>query len=464
MSQPIWHSLTIGMIFGYYLVNNDTNKHDKMDFRNFQQHTRNWKDAVGFILATGFATLVVKGANDGYNKAKAWCKQQAKKIKEAKKLEELKKLRPWDYFRPQQKGVTGSNLQVAHKIPLWGYAIYEGWNYTLFAPTNVGKTALAQQILCELAYADTSAVIPGMEIGKGRRLMFFDEEYDLANLSEEFVKFNREKSKEVGDRIEFYGKTGDVEAFLDRLYSLLKNNPKPAVVFIDNISALCGQNIQKQVRLLNGVKKIKDYLKYSKQPSHIVTTVLIGHTNLQNYTDRYKPITERDMQGSSELGNMITGSIAMGYTRLGPGYYRLLFPKNKAMQATDKVHVIRRADAINFEHICEMNEEDTIVKNASLPENANNTSGVKPLVDPEILKRAEALAKETDEAKAERERLKDGLEKECLYAKMNADEKEEVKARVRELRKAGYSLRQTSCIILLEMNIYISTDGVSKTL
>ena len=413
-------------------------------------------------IALGGGTLVVKGVKDLYNWSKKRLGEWWDKNNETKKQEELQKLRPWDYFTPHQKGVTGSNLQVAHKVPLWGYAIYEGWNYTLFAPTNVGKTALAQQILCELAYADTSAIIPGMEIGKGRRLMFFDEEYDLANLPEEFVKFNREKSKEVGDRIEFYGKTGDVEAFLDRLYSLLKDNPKPAVVFIDNISALCGQNIQKQVRLLNGVKKIKDYLKYSKQPSHIVTTVLIGHTNLQNYTDRYKPITERDMQGSSELGNMITGSIAMGYTRLGPGYYRLLFPKNKAMQATDKVHIIRRADAINFEHICEMNEEDAIAKNASLPENANNTSGVKPLVDPEILKRAEALAKETDEAKAERERLKDGLEKECLYAKMNADEKEEVRARVRELKKAGHKPRQTSCIILLEMNIYISADGVSR--
>ena len=435
-----------------------------MDYRNEQQPTHGWKEAGALILVTGFATLVVKGANDGYNKVKAYLKQRAKKKEEIKKLEELKRLRPWDYFTPPQKGVTGSNLQVAHKVPLWGYAIYEGWNYTLFAPTNVGKTALAQQILCELAYADTSTVIPGMEIGKGRRLMFFDEEYDLANLPEEFVKFNREKSKEVGDRIEFYGKTGDVEAFLDRLYSLLKDNSKSTVVFIDNISALCGQNIQKQIRLLNGVKKIKDYLKYCKQPSHIITTVLIGHTNLQKYTDRYQPITERDMQGSSELGNMITGSIALGYTRLGPGYYRLLFPKNKAMQATDKVHVIRRADAINFEHICEMNEEDTIVKNASLPTSAIITSGVKPLVDPDILKRAKALAKENAEAKAERDRLKAGLEKECRYGEMNDEEKEEIKARVRELKKAGFNPRQTSCIILLEMNVYISASGVRDIL
>lgn len=375
----------------------------------------------------------------------------------------MQKLRPWDYYIPKMKSTTDERLQVSPKIPLWGLAIYEGKNYNLFAPTNVGKTTLALQILNELAYADTSSLIPGMEIGKGRRLMFFDEEYNLDNFSEEYKNFYKEKSKEHGgSRIEFYGKTGNVEIFLDRLYNLLKNDKRSTVVFIDNISALCGQSAQKQSRLLNGVKKIEDYLRDCMQPSRVVTTIFIGHTNLQNYTDRYKPITERDMQGSSELGNMITGSIAMGYTRLGPGYYRLSFPKNKAMQATDKVHVIRRADAINFEHICEMNEEDTIVKNASLPENANNTSGVKPLVDPEILKRAEALAKETDEAKAERERLKDGLEKECLYAKMNADEKEEVKARVRELRKAGYSLRQTSCIILLEMNIYISTDGVSK--
>jgi hypothetical protein len=196
--------------------------------------------------------------------------------------------------------------------------------------------------------------------------------------------------------------------------------------------------------LLNGVKKIKDYLKYCKQPSHTITTILIGHTNLQNYTDRYKPITERDMQGSSELGNMITGSIALGYTRLGPGYYRLLFPKNKAMQATDKVHVIHRADAINFEHICEMNEEDAIAKNASLPESATITSGVKPLVDPDILKRAEALAKENAEAKAERKRLKEGLEKECLFGKMNEDEKEEVRARVRELKTTNNETKSTN--------------------
>lgn len=413
-------------------------------------------------IALGGGTLAVKGAKDLYNWSKKRLGEWWDKKNETKKQEELQKLRPWDYFTPPQKGVTGSNLQVAHKVPLWGYAIYEGWNYTLFAPTNVGKTTFAQQILCELAYADTSAIIPGMEIGKGRRLMFFDEEYDLANLPEEFVLFNREKSKEVGDRIEFYGKTGDVEAFLDRLYSLLKDNPKSTVVFIDNISALCGQNIQKQVRLLNGVKKIKDYLKYCKQPSHIVTTVLIGHTNLQNYTDRYKPITERDMQGSSELGNMITGSIALGYTRLGPGYYRLLFPKNKAMQATDKVHVIHRADAINFEHICEMNEEDTIVKGASLPTDILSTEGQKPLVDPGILKRAKELAKETAEAKAELKRLKDGLEKECKYGSMNDEEREEVKARVIELKKAKKSLRLTSCIILLEMNIYISTDAISN--
>ena len=424
----------------------------------------NPKDIFLGTIALGIATLIVKGSKDIYNWSKRSLGKMWDKRKEAKKLKELKELRPWDYYTPPQKGVVGGNLQVAHKVPLWGYAIYEGWNYTLFAPTNVGKTALAQQILSELAYADTSAIIPGMEIGKGRRLMFFDEEYDLANLPEEYVMLNREKSKEVGERIEFYGKSGDVEAFLDRLYSLLKDDKRSTVVFVDNISALCGQSIQKQTRLLNGVKKIKDYLKYCKQPSHMVTTVLIGHTNLKNYSDRYKPITERDMQGSSELGNMITGSIALGYTRLGPGYYRLLFPKNKAMQATDKVHVIRRADAINFEHICEMPEEDTIAKNASLPESATITSGVKPLVDPDILKRAEALAKENAEAKAERKRLKERLEKECLFGKMNEDEKEEVRARVRELKKAGHKPRQTSCIILLEMNVYISASGVSEIL
>ncbi len=415
-------------------------------------------------IALGGGTLAVKGAKDLYNWSKKRLGEWWDKRNETKKQKELQELRPWDYFTPPQKGVTSSNLQVAHKVPLWGYAIYEGWNYTLFAPTNVGKTTFAQQILSELAYAETSTIIPGMEIGKGRRLMFFDEEYDLANLPEEYVNFNREKSKEVGDRIEFYGKTGDVEAFLDRLYYLLKDNPMSTVVFIDNISALCGQNIQKQVRLLNGLKKIKDYLKYCKQPSHIVTTVLIGHTNLQNYTDRYKPITERDMQGSSELGNMITGSIALGYTRLGPGYYRLLFPKNKAMQATDKVHIIGRADAINFKHICEMLEEDCIMKNASLPMDILSTQGQKPLVDPEILKRAEWLSKENETAKAERKRLKATLEKDCLYGAMNDDEKEEIRVRIRELKKAGYKPRLASCIILLEMNVYISADGVSKIL
>lgn len=422
------------------------------------------KNVFWGTIALGIGTLIVKVSKDAYNWGKKHLGEFWDKRNEAKNQEELQKLRPWDYYTPPQKEVTSSNLQVAYKVPLWGYAIYEGWNYTLFAPTNVGKTTFAQQILSELAYAETSAIIPGMEIGKGRRLMFFDEEYDLANLLEEYVKFNREKSKEVGDRIEFYGKTGGVEAFLDRLYYLLKDNPMSTVVFIDNISALCGQNLQKQVRLLNGLKKIKDYLKYCKQPSHILTTVIIGHTNLQNYMDRYKPITERDMQGSSELGNMITGSIALGYTRLGPGYYRLLFPKNKAMRATDKVHVIRRTDAISFEHICEMNEEDTIVKNASLPESVTFASSVKQLVDPKILKRAEWLSKENEEAKTELARLKATLEKECQYSNMTAEEKEEVKKRIIELKKAKKSLRLTSCIILLEMNIYVSTDTISKIL
>lgn len=422
----------------------------------------NPKDIFLGTIALGIGTLIVKGSKDIYNWSKRSLGKMWDKRKEAKKLKELKELRPWDYYTPPQKGVVGGNLQVAHKVPLWGYAIYEGWNYTLFAPTNVGKTALAQQILSELAYADTSAIIPGMEIGKGRRLMFFDEEYDLANLPEEYVMLNREKSKEVGERIEFYGKSGDVEAFLDRLYSLLKNDKRSTVVFVDNISALCGQSIQKQTRLLNGVKKIKDYLKYCKQPSHMVTTVLIGHTNLKNYSDRYKPITERDMQGSSELGNMITGSIALGYTRLGAGYYRLSFPKNKAMQATDKVHVIRRADAINFEYICEMPEEDTIVKNASLPKKILGIKGEKPLVDPDILKRAEVLAKENAEANAELKRLKDKVEKECKYVNLDKEERKEIETRVKKLRKAGCSLRLTCCIILLEKNISISTDTISK--
>lgn len=425
----------------------------------------NGKTIAWTLVAIFVSKFVEPFLSDLYHEGKECFKEWKKKRKDAKKLEELKMLRPWDYYTPKMKSTTDERLQVSPKIPLWGLAIYEGKNYNLFAPTNVGKTTLALQILNELAYADTSSLIPGMEIGKERRLMFFDEEYNLDNFSEEYKNFYKEKSKEYGGgRIEFYGKTGDVEVFLDRLYSLLKDDKRSTVVFIDNISALCGQSVQKQLRLLNGVKKIEDYLRDRMQPSRVVTTIFIGHTNLQNYADRYKPITERDMKGSSELGNMITGSIAMGYTHLGHGYYRLLFPKNKAMQKTDKVHIIRRADAINFEYICEMNEEDAISKNASLPTDMLSTQCQKSLVDPEILKRAKLLSKENETAKAERERLKAVLEKECRYANMDDNEKDEIRVRVRELKKAGYKDRLTSCIILLEMNVYISADGVSKIL
>lgn len=402
----------------------------------------------------GTAALGVKILNDTYNAVKNTVKTAKEKKDKEAELEKSKKLRPWDYYTAQQKGMYGGNLTTKPKVPLWGYGIYEGFCFILFAPTDVGKTTLALQIANELGYNETSDLMPGWKIGQGRRIMYFDEEYGLENFPIELKEFYQSKGKE---RIEFYNKSGGVECLLDRLYTQVKKGGKPTVAFIDNIGAACGGNkLAEERRLLEGVWRVINYLRDKEQPSIPLTVVLIGHTNAAKYADRFKHCSEGNLQGASEQANYATGMIELASTRRA-GYFRLAFPKNKAVPKSDKIDIIHRVDVLNFEHSCQMNEEKALDKNAQFAPSATEKSF---LVDPELLAHANKL--NSKEGKEELENLKSLLTENEQFANLEEEAKAPILERAKALRNAGYSARLTSHILLLETNIYISHDTISK--
>lgn len=403
---------------------------------------------AAWLLALGGAGKV---ANDAYKWVREKIKESNKKKEEEKELEQLQRLRPWDYYNPPQKAMYGGNLTTKAKVPLWGYGIYEGFCFILFAPTDVGKTTLALQIANELGYNKTSNLMPGWEIGQGRRIMYFDEEYGLENFPVELKEFYQSKGEE---RVEFYNKSGGVERLLDRLYAQVKKGGKPTVAFIDNIGAACGgNNLAKEKRLLEGVWKIINYLRDKEQPSIPLTVVLIGHTNAAKFADRFKHSSEGNLQGASEQANYATGMIELASTRRA-GYFRLAFPKNKAVPKSDGVDIIHRVDVLNFEHTCQMDEDMALDKKTQF---GPSEKGPSLLVDPELLAHAERLSGK--EGKEEIDTLKSKSE---LFANLDEEDKATVLARAKELREAGHSVRLTSCILLLEMNVYISHDTISK--
>lgn len=403
----------------------------------------------------GAVVVALKVMNDIYKGVKEKLKVAKEKKDKEDELKKLQELRPWDYYEAPKKAVYGGGLPVNVVKPLWGYGIYEGYCFILFAPTNVGKTALALQIVNELAYNETSDFMPDWEIGKNRQLMYFDEEYGLNNFPPELQKFYENKD----NRVVFYGKSGGVEQFLDRLYQNVKKSGKPTVAFVDNIGAVCGGNtIKQEKRLLEGVWKIINYLRDKGEPSIPLTIVLIGHTNVTKYPDRFKHCSEGNLQGASEQANYATGMIELAYTHRA-GYYRLDFPKNKRVPKTDKVYMLHRRDALNFEYVCQMDENEALSKNVTFECSQSNEV---PLVDPELLKRARDLAKDTPEAKEQLKQLKLKVEDEFQFANMDAEGKNAILERAQQLRKAGHTPRVTSCIILLEKNIYISHNTINE--
>lgn len=411
------------------------------------------KEAKG-AMWLGAVALFLKALNDLYKWLVKTLKEVKEEEKKEKELEELKKRRPWDYYTPPQKGVSGSNLTSKERIPLWGNGIYEGYCFILFAPTNVGKTALALQIANELAYNKTSTLMPQWSIGQGRRIMYFDEEYGLDHFPSELKDFYKSQKE---DRVELYNQSGGLEEFLDRLYKLVLTGSRPTIAFIDNIGGVCGgNNIAKEKRLIEGVWKIIRYIRDKVQPSISLTVVLIGHTNTPKYIDRFKHCSEGNLQGASEQANYATGMIELAYTHKA-GFYRLAFPKNKAVQASDKVYIIHRRDALNFEFVCQMDENEALEKSPTFISEVENEH---PLVDLNLLARAERL--NSKDGKEELEELKQKLSKEEKFANMDDADKAFILSRAKELCDAGYTPRLTSVIILLEMNIYVSHDTINK--
>lgn len=404
--------------------------------------------AVGGVLLWIGANIGSAWAKDKYNEHKEKKKEEKRKEEETKRVEADKELRPWYYYESPRRGTVGSGLPNNVKTPLWGYGIYEGYLFNLFAPTDVGKTTLALQIVNELAYNESSTLIPNWPIGRGRRILYFDEEYNLEHFPLELKKFYESQEKQ---RVEFYNRSGSVDKLLDRIYGLVKARTAPTIVFIDNTVSLCHYNPAKERCLIEGIWKLLDYFREKAEPRIPLTIVLIGHTLKQKKNEGLAQSSEGNLEGVSEQTSRTTGMIELGKTH-EPGYFRLAFPKNKALPKSENVYIIHRVDALNFEFVCEMTEKEALDKKTKFERNAEGRQS--------LVERAKSLA--SKEGEDEFKKLKAELGSEDLYANMPEEQKAELVALAKTLVNQGYSSRLTSAIILLEKGKYISHDAISK--
>ena len=194
---------------------------------------------------------------------------------------------------------------------LWGDFWWENELVFLFADSGIGKSILATQIAYEIAKGESECTEVEMP---PQTVLYFDFELSDRQLARRYknAKFPKNLvrctiSEEV-DREEFSLNV------IDGIRSKLLDK-RAKVMILDNLSYLSTQTAEAEYAgvIMDGLTRLKRELN--------ISIMVIAHTPK---IEEWKPLSKTNMAGSKILSNFADGVFAIGRTKSGGRYLKLL--------------------------------------------------------------------------------------------------------------------------------------------
>lgn len=194
---------------------------------------------------------------------------------------------------------------------LWGDFWWENELVFLFADSGIGKSILATQIAYEIAKGESECA--EVEVGP-QTVLYFDFELSERQLARRYKNAHFPKglirctiSEEV-DSDDF--SMNVIDGIKDKL---LDTGAK--VMILDNLSYLSTQTAEAEYAgvIMDGLTRLKRELK--------ISIMVIAHTPK---IEEWKPLSKTNMAGSKILSNFADGVFAIGRTKTGGRYLKLL--------------------------------------------------------------------------------------------------------------------------------------------
>lgn len=194
---------------------------------------------------------------------------------------------------------------------LWGDFWWENELVFLFADSGIGKSILATQIAYEIAEGESECMDVEIE---PQTVLYFDFELSDRQLARRYGNADFPKSlirctiSEDVDSEEF--SMNVIEGIKDKLI-----DTGAKVMILDNLSYLSTQTAEAEYAgaIMDGLTRLKRELN--------ISIMVIAHTPK---IEEWKPLSKTNMAGSKILSNFADGVFAIGRTKTGGRYLKLL--------------------------------------------------------------------------------------------------------------------------------------------
>lgn len=263
--------------------------------------------------------------------------------------EEMTPIPETDIMVEQIPIFTSSEMQTVindgkNKPPLrrlWGDFWWEGELVFLFADSGIGKSILATQIANEIATGNGESMPVEM---KPQKVLYFDFELSDRQLARRYANASFTKNlircsiSEDIDSEDFA--MNFIEGIRDEI-----GKTKATVMILDNLSYLSTQTAEAEYAgmIMDGLTKLKRESK--------ISIMVIAHTPK---IEEWKPLSKTNMAGSKILSNFADGVFAIGRTKEGGRYLKLL--KTRMVSEPDEKDVlpyfnIKSEPYLHFEYV-----------------------------------------------------------------------------------------------------------------
>lgn len=194
---------------------------------------------------------------------------------------------------------------------LWGDFWWENELVFLFADSGIGKSILATQIACEIARGESECMEVEMP---PQKVLYFDFELSDRQIARRYANADFPKSFIRSTKSEDIDSETFSMNMIDGIREELENTGA-GIMILDNLSYLSTQTAEAEYAGM-----IMDGLTRLKREKNI-SIMVIAHTPK---IEEWKPLSKTNMAGSKILSNFADGVFAIGRTKTGGRYMKLL--------------------------------------------------------------------------------------------------------------------------------------------